>query len=229
MLVLEFPAGLLAANCYVLAPEPGGPCVIVDPGQDATSGVAELVQRHQLAPQAVLLTHGHFDHVWSAAELSDTYDVDVYVHSADRVLLHDPTHGLTPDIAAQLSALTGGQQLRPPERIVELDQRDRLDLAGMSIGVEHVPGHTPGSVQYVLPGHLCTGDLLFAGSIGRTDFPGGDHSAILDSLRRVLATHPADAAADGDGDGDTVVLPGHGPRTTLAQERAGNPFLTDIA
>lgn len=219
MLVLEFPAGLLAANCYVLAPEPGGPCVIVDPGQEATAGVSDLVERNQLTPAGILLTHGHFDHVWSADELSTKYGVDVYIHSADRHLLHDPTHGLTPEFAQQLSMLTGGATLPTPQRLVELDERERLELADLSIGVEHVPGHTAGSVQYVFPGYLCTGDLLFSGSIGRTDMPGGEHAAILDSLARVLTTH-------GD---DTAVLPGHGPRTTVGQERRGNPFLTELS
>lgn len=224
VLIAGFPAGPLAANCYVLAPDAGAECVIIDPGQQAAEGVAKLLDEHTLTVAAVLLTHGHFDHVWSAAQLSETHDVPVHAHAADRALLADPASGLDPALAAQLSAVFGGERLREPERITEVVDGQVLRLAGLEITVAHAPGHTPGSVVYALPASeeapeiLFTGDLLFAGSIGRTDFPGGDHAEILRSLSRVCLSR-------GD---DTAVLPGHGPQTTIGRERATNPFLRGL-
>ncbi|WP_046470227.1 MBL fold metallo-hydrolase [Allosalinactinospora lopnorensis] len=223
MLIAAFPAGPLAANCYVAAPEAGAECVVVDPGQDAAQGVAELLGEHDLTLSAVLLTHGHFDHVWSATELSETYGVPVCVHPGDRALLTDPAKGLDPGLAGQLSALLGEVDMVEPPRLEELAGGEKLSYAGLEFAVEHVPGHTPGSVAYALaagedhPQVLFTGDLLFAGSIGRTDFPGGDHPAILRSLEQVCRDHPD----------DTAVLPGHGPQTTIGRERADNPFLRE--
>ncbi|WP_017540369.1 MBL fold metallo-hydrolase [Nocardiopsis halophila] len=224
MLIDAFPAGPLAANCYVAAPGPDAGCVVVDPGQDAAADLDRVLAEHRLRPEAVLLTHGHFDHVWSAAEVADRHGVPAYVHPADRGLLTDPVRGLDPALASQLSALLGGAEPREPRELRELEAGP-LRLAGMEIGVEHAPGHTPGSVVFALPGGdagpetLFTGDLLFAGSIGRTDFPGGDHAEILRSLERVCLRRPDTAE----------VLPGHGPGTTVGRERAANPFLRDIA
>ncbi|GAA3746205.1 MBL fold metallo-hydrolase [Salinactinospora qingdaonensis] len=224
MLIAAYPAGPLAANCYVVAPAAGNGCVIVDPGQEATEGLAKLLAEHRLTPTGVLLTHGHFDHVWSAASVSREYNVPVHIHPQDRGLLTDPAAGLDPAMVGQLSALLGGQVPGEPDHLVELADADTVALAGLQITVHHVPGHTPGSVVFALPAGddqpevLFTGDLLFAGSIGRTDFPGGDHPTILDSLQRVCLSRPD----------DTTVLPGHGPQTTVGQERATNPFLRGI-
>ncbi len=224
MLITAFPAGPLAANCYVVAPAAGAQCVIVDPGQQATEGVGELVREHELTPVAVLLTHGHFDHVWSAAEVCATYDIAARVHPDDRALLTDPAKGLDPGMAGQLAALLGETEMVEPAEVAELSDGETLGDAGLDLTVQHVPGHTPGSVAYALttgtddPNVLFTGDLLFAGSIGRTDFPGGDHATIMRSLARVSRDH-----CD-----DTVVLPGHGPQTTVGEERSGNPFLGNL-
>ncbi|MFC7331263.1 MBL fold metallo-hydrolase [Marinactinospora rubrisoli] len=224
MLIAAFPAGPLAANCYVVAADADGPCVIVDPGQDAVDGVAKLLTEHRLTPEAILLTHGHFDHVWSAAELCEAHGVPVYLHPADRALLTDPAAGLDAGLAAQLSALLGDTAPGEPADLVEIADGDSVTHAGLEFAVAHAPGHTPGSVTYALtpgagrPDILFTGDLLFAGSIGRTDFPGGDHPTILRSLDRVCLSRPD----------DTVVLPGHGPQTSIGRERSGNPFLRGI-
>src|SRR5205807_1788811 len=146
-----FPAGSFAANCFVIAPDPGEDCLIIDPGEDAAPGIEEIVAKHRLRPVAALATHGHIDHIWSIAPVCDNAGIPAYIHPADRALL--------------------------------------------------------------------TGDLLFAGSIGRTDLPGGDYQTILDSLARVCLPLP-DA---------TVVLAGHGPLTTIGAERASNPFLAGLA
>ncbi|RNL83689.1 MBL fold metallo-hydrolase [Halostreptopolyspora alba] len=224
MLITAFPAGPLAANCYVVAPAAGAECVIVDPGQQATDGVSQLVREHDLTPAAVLLTHGHFDHVLSAAEVCATYGVPARVHADDRELLTNPAKGLDPGLGGQLSALLGDTEMVEPEGLAELSGGERLTDAGLDLTARHVPGHTPGSVAYALatgsgePDVVFTGDLLFAGSIGRTDFPGGDHPTILRSLAEVCREYPE----------ETVVLPGHGPRTTVGRERASNPFLRDL-
>ncbi|GAA3748512.1 glyoxylase-like metal-dependent hydrolase (beta-lactamase superfamily II) [Spinactinospora alkalitolerans] len=224
MLIAAFPAGPLAANCYVVAAATGAECVIIDPGQGAAEGMEKLLAEHDLTPAAVLLTHGHFDHVWSAAQVSEAHGVPSYLHPGDRALLTDPAAGLDPGLAAQLSGLLGDEPMREPAEVLEAADGAVLALAGLEFAVDHAPGHTPGSVAYALPAGeehpevLFTGDLLFAGSIGRTDFPGGDHPTILRSLERVCLRRSD----------DTTVLPGHGPQTTIGRERATNPFLRGI-
>jgi glyoxylase-like metal-dependent hydrolase (beta-lactamase superfamily II) len=221
VLVTGFPAGAFAANCYVIAPAPGEECVIVDPGQDAAGGIDEILTAHRLKPVAVLLTHGHIDHMWSVAPVCGAKDIPAYVHPADRALLSDPARGFPLGAAQQL---LGGLTFTEPDDVAELADGMTLRLAGVELTVDHAPGHTPGSVTFRLPareepGTLLSGDLLFAGSIGRTDLPGGDYETILDSLARVCLPLP-------DG---TIVLSGHGPETTIGAERSGNPFLAGLA
>ena len=223
MLIAGFPAGPWGTNCYVLATGPGAECVVVDPGKDAADGVAEVVREHRLKPVSVLVTHGHVDHMWCVAPVAGTYDATAYVHPRDRHLLADPMAGMSPETAAML--LGGGYEFAEPDDVAELADLDTLDLAGLSLTVDHTPGHTEGSVTFRTPyGEqgvselLLSGDLLFAGSIGRTDLPGGDHPTMLRSLRdKVLPL------AD-----DIVVLPGHGEQTSIGRERATNPFLLDL-
>ncbi|MGH3216552.1 MAG: MBL fold metallo-hydrolase [Trebonia sp.] len=218
MLVTGFPAGALAANCYIVAPAPGEECVIIDPGQDAERGIEELLARYRLKPVAVLLTHGHIDHVWSVGPVCGAKGIPAWIHPADRGLLADPASGLALNVGQELF---GGIAFTEPDDVRELTDGAALELAGVQLTVGHVPGHTPGSVTFRGGADdldaLFSGDLLFAGSIGRTDLPGGDHAAMLKSLARTL-TLP-------DG---TVVLPGHGPQTTVGAERRTNPFLTGL-
>lgn len=218
MLVTGFPAGAFAANCYVVAPAPGEECVIIDPGQDAERGIEELLARYRLKPVAVMLTHGHIDHVWSVAPVCGARGVPAYIHPDDRDLLSDPGKGL-PLMATQ--QLFGGMTFSEPDDVRELADGATVTLAGLEFTIGHTPGHTPGSVTFRSGADdldaLFSGDLLFAGSIGRTDLPGGDHQAMLRSLARTI-TLPD----------DTVVLPGHGPQTTIGAERRTNPFLTGL-
>ncbi|MFD4248627.1 MBL fold metallo-hydrolase [Amycolatopsis thermoflava] len=193
MLVVGFPAGALRANCYLLALGPDTACVVVDPGEDSAAHVAEALAEHRLTPVAVLATHGHPDHVGDAPVLTAAHDVPMWIHPADRGL-HE---GAEP---ADVRDLTGAP----------------LELAGLAIDVDLVPGHTDGSVVFRVTtpegGRLAlTGDTLFAGSVGR-----GDQRRLGESLRDALLPLPD----------DTVVLPGHGPATTIGRERAGNPFLS---
>ena len=215
VLIAGFPAGSFAANCYIVAPQPGAECLIIDPGQDAEAGIEELIAEYRLRPVAVIATHGHIDHVWSVAPVCGARNIPAYIHADDRALLSDPARGLSLMAGQQLF---GGITFTEPDDVLELTDGMTLDLAGISLTVDHAPGHTPGSVTFRLPGTMFTGDLLFAGSIGRTDLPGGDYQTILDSLARVCLPLPD----------DTVVLAGHGPQTTIGAERATNPFLAGL-
>ena len=220
MLVVGFPTGALQANCYLLAAGEGEACVIVDPGQDAVEPIMTALRKHRLSPVAVLLTHGHFDHAFSVAPVCDGNDVPAWIHPDDREMLSDPLKGVSQESAA----FFGGQlTMREPKEVRELSDGVDLDIAGLKLTVDHTPGHTGGSVMFRSGteegGRLVlSGDTLFAGSIGRTDLPGGDHQAMLRSLRGKVLTLPD----------DTVVLPGHGPSSTIGRERAGNPFLLGL-
>jgi hydroxyacylglutathione hydrolase len=220
VLVAGFPAGSFAANCYLVAPGPGSECLIIDPGEDAEQGIDEIVERYRLRPAAVLLTHGHIDHIWSVVPVCGASGIPAYIHPADRALLADPARGFSLQAGQQLLR---GLTFTEPDEVVELTDGATLELAGVQLVVDHAPGHTPGSVTFRLPAAadpatLFTGDLLFAGSIGRTDLPGGDYATILDSLARVCLPMTD----------ETVVLAGHGPQSTIGAERASNPFLAGL-
>ncbi|MCZ7413300.1 MULTISPECIES: MBL fold metallo-hydrolase [unclassified Streptomyces] len=222
MLIAGFPAGAWGTNCYLVAPAAGEECVIIDPGHQATQGVEETLAKHRLKPVAVVLTHGHLDHVASVVPVCGAHDVPAWIHPDDRYMMSDPEKGLGRAIGQQLLGdLTVGE----PDDVHELTDGARLPLAGLELTVSHAPGHTRGSVTFSLPEQadippvLFSGDLLFAGSVGRTDLPGGDPAEILRSLARVCL--PLDDS--------TVVLSGHGPQTTVGRERAANPFLREVA
>jgi len=203
-------------NCYIVAPERGGPAVVVDAPPDVDA-IAALLAKHDLTPVALLVTHGHVDHVGGAGGTVARTAAAAYLHPDDDFLAADP--------AAQLRAVfgigvPGSDAMAPPERFVDLADGDRLQLAGLDFDVLHTPGHTPGHCCFLLrdEGILFSGDQLFAGSIGRTDLPGGDFDTLLRSMEtKVLAL------AD-----DTDVLPGHGPATTIGRERATNPFIVEF-
>lgn len=236
MLIAGFPAGSFQANCYVLALGAGSdtpaPCVVIDPGEGAVEPLARVLDEHRLVPVAVLVTHGHLDHTASAAAVGRRYGVPVGIHPGDEYMLADPGAALSPQLLAALSASgdAWSQGVQPDEVRLLADGED-LGLAGLPLSVVHVPGHTPGSVTYRLaagapggpeaerPELLFTGDTLFAGSIGRTDLAGGSQAQELVSIADRLLTRPADA----------VILPGHGPTSTVAAERDGNPFLRPAA
>jgi glyoxylase-like metal-dependent hydrolase (beta-lactamase superfamily II) len=209
---------LAETNCYVVAPESGGPCVVID-APDELDAIAEMLARNDLYPQALLVTHAHIDHAGGAAGIVEKWSISAYLHPEDEWLAADPM--------AQLRSLLGGalpgfpdDQFAPPDSWVELEHGQRLDLAGLEIDVIHTPGHTPGHCCFHLRDEavLFSGDQLFAGSVGRTDLPGGDYDQLMLSMRgRVLAL-----------DDSTRVLPGHGPATTIARERLTNPFLSNL-
>jgi glyoxylase-like metal-dependent hydrolase (beta-lactamase superfamily II) len=242
MFIASFPAGPWQTNCYVLATEPGAECVVVDPGLDAVRGVEDLVTEHRLKPVAVLLTHGHLDHMFSVTPLCRSSDAACFVHPADRSLLTDPLAAMSSDARLLLDQLAPGTRFTEPDDVRELVDGGSVAVAGLHFGTLHAPGHTPGSVMFqtayppqssprtggpreVVPPRqsdihslVFTGDVLFAGSVGRTDLPGGNPAHMLDSLRTRVLPLPD----------SVVVLPGHGPQTTMARERAGNPYLQEL-
>lgn len=225
MLVAGFPADAFGTNCYLLATGPGEQCLVVDPGIGVIDQLDALLAEHRLHPAAVLLTHGHLDHTFSVAPVCGARGIPAYVHPADRELLADPAKGLSTDLAEMFG---GRLRYTEPEEVAALPDGGTLELAGLSITVDHAPGHTRGSVLFRLPEvplrweaeQVClSGDVLFAGSIGRTDLPGGSMPEMLVSLRdRILPLPDA-----------TAVLPGHGPATTIGRERATNPYLLQLA
>jgi glyoxylase-like metal-dependent hydrolase (beta-lactamase superfamily II) len=229
VLLTSFPAGPLQANCYVAARGPGTGCVVVDPGMDAMAGLRQVVTEQNLTPQAILLTHGHFDHMWNAQDAAAEYDCPVWIHPADRHLLSDPMAAISTQSAAMLRQqlqLTDIPEFAEPADVRDATDEAEIEVDGMTVSVDHVPGHTPGTVFYRLDYDgpedvsqiMFSGDFLFAGSIGRTDLTGGSHEQMQQSLRdRVLPL------AD-----DIVVLPGHGPQTSVGRERETNPFLAEL-
>lgn len=219
--IASFPAGPWQTNCYLVAPADRGPCIVLDPGVGAFDTVRDLVEEHGLEPQGVLLTHGHLDHLYSATDVCATYGVDCWIHPADRARLTDP-YDIPGAYEFVEQALGRARDFtdREPAVVHEVADGDRITLAGLEIEVLHAPGHTPGSVLYrVAPADrplVFTGDVVFAGSVGRVDLPGGDAAAMRRTLRTVVLGLPD----------DTVLLPGHGGQTTVSRERAANPYLT---
>jgi glyoxylase-like metal-dependent hydrolase (beta-lactamase superfamily II) len=220
VLLTGFPAGMLQCNCYVLAQGPGSDAIIVDPGQRAMPPLHRILAKHRLTPAAVLLTHGHVDHIWSAQKVADSYGCPAYIHPQDRFMLADPIKGFGP----RIGQLLFGALFREPKQVVELDRDgDKVDLGGITVTVDHTPGHTRGSVVFRVadgPGEVVfSGDTLFRQSVGRTDLPGGSGRDLLESIVTKLLVL-------GD---DTVVRPGHGESTTIGAERRTNPFLEGLS
>lgn len=220
MLVAGFPAGPPGTNCWVIAPGAGQECVVVDPGIGAVPQLGALLARHRLLPAAVVLTHGHFDHTFSVVPVCGAKDIPAYIHPADRWQLTDPGGGVG---IPPGTPLFGQLEFAEPDDVRELADGQVLRLAGVELTTRLAPGHTPGSVAFSLTTSdeqlLFSGDLLFAGSVGRVDLPGGSESAMAESLRRVVLPL----------DDETVVHPGHGESTTIGRERATNPFLRTVA
>lgn len=226
MFIASFPAGPWETNCYVVATGPGSECVVVDPGMDAAVGVRDVVVEHHLKPVAVLLTHGHLDHMYSVTPLCASYGSTCWVHPDDRGLLADPLRAMSAETTAMLARMTGGQPVfTEPDDVREMVDGAVVDVAGVSFSCLHAPGHTPGSTMFRtsydddadVDSLVFSGDVLFAGSVGRTDLPGGSPEAMLNSLRTKVLPLPDSA----------VVLPGHGAQTSIGRERATNPYLQE--
>ena len=227
MLVTGFPAAVFGTNCYVLAPAAGEECVVVDPGIGVLDTLAQVLREMRLKPAAVLLTHGHIDHLFSVTPVCGAHDVPALVHADDLYRVQDPVSTLMPELKMMLRQQYPGFTWSAPDDVRLLADHQVVDIAGLSFTVRHAPGHTEGSVLFSVPGApdqlqgvevtstALTGDVVFAGSIGRTDLPGGDPDAMTRSLRDVILPLPD----------DTLFLPGHGGATTMGRERHTNPYL----
>ena len=216
MLIRSFPAPMFATNCWVIAPAAGGECIIVDPGMpDISADIEMIIEENKLKPVAAFITHGHLDHTFSIKPLADGYDIPTYIHSEDRRFIADPSGIHGPEFSDQLKGIV----FEEPLKVNEVKNGARLDLLGMQVEVIHAPGHTKGSVMFVLNQEiLISGDVLFAGSIGRTDLPTGSASDMKSTLKNRVLT-----LSD-----ELRVLPGHGPETTIKYERKNNPYLKEL-
>jgi hydroxyacylglutathione hydrolase len=222
VLVVGFPAGPWQTNCWVVAPAAGEECVVIDPGYGAEGPLDDILAEHRLRPVAVLLSHGHVDHTWSVVPVCGAKGVPALMHPADRGMLVEPASAIG---APPGTPILGRLDWSEPDDVRELKDGELLELAGLRFRVDETPGHTPGSITFhsvqsnsanaTGGDDYFSGDLLFAGSIGRTDFPGGSFEQIQESLARVALALPD----------ETVVRPGHGPDTTIGRERVSNPFM----
>jgi hydroxyacylglutathione hydrolase len=204
----QLPLGPMGTNCYVVRAELGADeAVVVDPSGDA-SELRLTLARLGASCAGILVTHGHFDHLLGVADLAEGTGAQVYMPEGERTLLESPEGRYTPP----------GISVRPYAPDVLLEGGETVELAGITFEVLAVPGHSPAHLAYHAEGSLFSGDVLFAGSVGRTDLPGADWDTLLGSIRTLVATLP----------GATVVYPGHGPITTLGDELARNPFLADL-
>jgi glyoxylase-like metal-dependent hydrolase (beta-lactamase superfamily II) len=219
MLIDRVVAPYFETNCWILATEAGQEAVIVDPGigiPNLVKSISEKISEHKLKPVAVLITHGHLDHMFSVVPLTTEIPMRTFISPDDRFLLTNPLAALDKGGVSEQLITTFGADFKEPSDVVELEDFSRFEIAGLDIGAIFAPGHTKGSVVFTVNDEqLISGDVLFAGSIGRTDLPTGSASDMRKTLRERILTLP-------DG---LNVLPGHGGQTTIATERVRNPYL----
>lgn len=204
MLIKRIPAGVYAANCYILVDEESRECAVIDPGGDAEDLVS-FIDETNAKVKYILLTHGHVDHTGAVGYFSEVYGVQAHIHKDDGMFISNGEFMFGP--------------LKYKGNIVELamdlEQDKVFSLGGLEIKCIETPGHTPGGVCFLVQDKLFTGDTLFLRSIGRTDLSGGNFNTLIDSINnRLLTLNP-----------ETVVYPGHGPQTSIRYERDNNPFL----
>jgi hydroxyacylglutathione hydrolase len=208
MNVVQIPNGQFLENCYLVVDAPRGECAIVDPGEGAGL-IAHKLAGLGVRPVAIWLTHAHLDHVLGVSRLREETGAPVYLHPADRVL-----YDHVAEQAAAFGLPAEPHKLAPPDRA--FGAGDVVRVGELAFEVRHTPGHSPGSVSLIGEHVAFTGDVLFRGSIGRTDLFGGDFDTLIGSIERELLSLPD----------DTIVYSGHGPETTVGDERRHNPFLT---
>lgn len=202
----EIVVGALETNCYLVYCEETKECAVVDPGADPERIFPEVAEE-ELKPVAIINTHGHIDHTGANRDMKDHYDVPIYIHAGDNAML-----GKIQQL--ELSLFLGAKDSPPADHF--MNDGDEIKIGNSSLRVLHTPGHSPGSVSLLGDGFLISGDTLFMEGVGRTDLPGGSQKQLEQSIREKIMTLPD----------STIVLPGHGPLTSVGQERANNPFLT---
>jgi hydroxyacylglutathione hydrolase len=204
--VVSLPNGQFAQNCYLLADRRTREAAIIDPGEEPAMFLAELNTRAWTL-RAIWLTHAHVDHILGVEAVKQATGVPIHLHPRDRPIY---------DALPQFSAWVGRELAVPPPPDVDLAGGDRLRVGGLEFEVRFTPGHSPGSVSFVGQGKVFGGDVLFNGSVGRTDLPGGDFATLMSSINSQFLSLPD----------STVVHSGHGPDTTIGVERLTNPFIT---
>jgi hydroxyacylglutathione hydrolase len=209
MFLESMTIGMLATNCYIVAPDKRSPAVVIDPAGDVKAIVSRL-RKAELECVGILCTHGHADHTAGVGPLSDAVGAPVYIHEADA--------GALAGVRAKIMGLAGGVMATRPSQVLYIDDGDHVEAGDLTLEVLHTPGHTTGGVSFYLPGYLFCGDLIFQGSIGRTDLRGGSLQALLGAVKDKVWDLPD----------DTRILPGHGPETTLGEEKRRNPFLQGL-
>jgi hydroxyacylglutathione hydrolase len=203
----QIPLGPLQTNCYILA-NSKKTCLIVDPGEEGKKLINHLEQR-KLKPQAILLTHAHFDHIGAVDDIRNQYNIPVYLHSKEKNWLVDPA------LNGSQFFMMGQIKVRQADHLIS--NEGTITVGDFTFEVYETPGHSPGSISFYFreDGIVVSGDALFQGSIGRTDLPGGNHEVLIKSIHDKLLVLPE----------ETQVLPGHGPSTTIEMEMDTNPFL----
>lgn len=220
MLIESIVAPYFETNCWIIAPSKGSECFIVDPGMaqpHLVASIKERVNKFNLKPIAIVVTHGHLDHTFSVLPFAQEYKIPTLIHSMDRRLLADPFRALQKGgMSEQLMREFGVSAFEEPEIVNELADTQVVNIAGLEVRVDHAPGHTAGSAIFTVNSeYLISGDVLFAGSIGRTDMPTGSAVQMRNSLlNKILPL-----------DDELTVLPGHGPQTTIGREKKRNPYL----
>ncbi|MBW4828588.1 MAG: MBL fold metallo-hydrolase [Clostridiaceae bacterium] len=207
MKIERLPVGIYAANCYIIYCEDTKEGIVIDPGGEGDI-ILERIRKLDLNIKYIIITHGHVDHIGGLAEVKDGTGATVLIHEQDEEMLKDATKNLSsmmPTRETQTSA----------DKFVE--DGEKLNFGNHIIEIIHTPGHTLGGISIKIEENIFTGDTLFAGSIGRTDFPGGSYKQIIESIKRKLILYPD----------DTIVYPGHGPSSTIGREKASNPFIVE--
>jgi hydroxyacylglutathione hydrolase len=202
----RYELGPVATNCYIVRAERGASeAVVIDPGDDATTLRLELA-RKGVTVAGILVTHTHYDHIGAVADLAEATGAPVYISEREAPVLANP------------DAYYPGMRIRPWQAETLLAGDETIELAGISFQTTEVPGHSPGHLAFYADGCLFSGDVLFAGSVGRTDLPYADWATLVESIRALVERFPP----------DTIVYSGHGPPTTLGAELAHNPFLAEL-
>ncbi|HHV27760.1 MBL fold metallo-hydrolase [Anaerosalibacter bizertensis] len=207
MKIERLPVGIYAANCYIVYCEDTKEGIVIDPGGEGDT-ILERIKKLDLNIKYIILTHGHGDHIGGIIEVKNGTKAPILIHKGDEELLKDATKNLS-------SMMFTGKVQVIADKFVE--DKEELKFGNHMIEIIHTPGHTPGGISIKIEENLFTGDTLFAGSIGRTDFPGGSYKQIIESIKEKLILYPD----------DTIVYPGHGPSSTIGREKASNPFIVE--
>ncbi|NMB07811.1 MAG: MBL fold metallo-hydrolase [Tissierellia bacterium] len=205
MKVVTIPAGIYAANCYLVYSENTKKAIVIDPGGDVDDIMAKIEELN-LDIEYIILTHGHGDHIGGVLELKSFIDVPIAIHKEDEYMLKNGNQNLSSQMVMGTIELNAD---------ILLEDGDEISFGDLTAKIIHTPGHTPGGISIKIGNSIFTGDTLFAGSIGRTDFPGGSYKEIISSIKNRIIIYPD----------ETIIYPGHGPATNVKIEKANNPFL----